>query len=60
MTDHLEKTENELIFIERETPLTIDEIGWKLQILQDACVTNDDDIVRNALKAVVPTYREAV
>ena len=58
MTDQLEKTENELIFIERETPLAANEIGWKLQILHDACATNDDDIVRNALKAVVPSYRE--
>ena len=58
MTDHLEKTENELIFIEREEPPTREEIKEKLRILQTACDTNDDEAVRNALKAVVPTYRE--
>ena len=58
MTDHLEKTENELIFIEREEPPTYDEITEKLRILKEACDTNDDDVVREALKAVVPTYRE--
>ena len=58
MTDHLEKTENKLIFIEREIPPTCEEIKLKLQCLRDACDTNNDDIVREALKGVVPTYRE--
>jgi FlaA1/EpsC-like NDP-sugar epimerase len=58
MTDHLEKTENELIFIEREEPPAREEINRKLQCLQNACDTNDDEVVREALKAVVPTYRE--
>jgi FlaA1/EpsC-like NDP-sugar epimerase len=59
MTDHLEKTENELIFIEREVPPTCEEIKEKLNVLQKACDTNDDETVKNALKAVVPTYKEA-
>lgn len=59
MTDHLEKTENELIFIEREEPLSQAEIEKKLQRLKEACDTNDDEIVRATLKEVVPTYREA-
>jgi FlaA1/EpsC-like NDP-sugar epimerase len=58
MTNHLEKTENEMIFIEREVPFSCAEIEEKLQILRHACETNDDDFVRNALKTVVPTYRE--
>ena len=58
MTNHLEKTENEMIFIEREVPFSCAEIEEKLQILRHACETNDDDLVRNALKTVVPTYRE--
>ena len=57
MTDHLEKTENQLIFIERETPPTREEIADKLQILKDACETYDNDLVRQALKQVVPTYK---
>ena len=59
MTDHLEKTENALIFIEREEPPTFEEIQDKLSILHEACDTNDDDAVRDALKAVVPTSKEA-
>ena len=58
MTDHLEKTENELIFIEREEPPACEEIQEKLQCLQEACDTNDDDAVREALKKTVPTYHE--
>ena len=58
MTDHLERTDNELIFIEREEPPTCEEIQAKLQYLQNACDTNDDDAVREALKKVVPTYKE--
>ena len=58
MTDHLEKTENELIFIEKEEPLSWGEIEEKLKRLKEACDTNDDDVVRAALKEVVPTYRE--
>ena len=59
MTDSLEKTENELIFIERENPLSREEIEGKLQRLREACRTNDDEIVRSTLREVVPTYREA-
>ena len=59
MTDHLEKTENELIFIEREAPPTREEIQDKLNVLKKACGTNDDEAVRDALKAVVPTYQTA-
>jgi FlaA1/EpsC-like NDP-sugar epimerase len=57
MTDHFEKTENELIFIEREAPLSRAEIEEKLKKLKDACKTDDDDLVRNVLKQVVPTYK---
>ena len=59
MTDHLEKTENELIFIEREVPFGTEDIEKKLQKLRLACDTGDDETVRFALKEVVPTYREA-
>ena len=58
MTDHLEKTDNTLIFIEREESPTREEINEKLQILRDSCDINDDNVVREALKKVVPTYKE--
>lgn len=56
-TEHLNKTENSMIFIERDTPLSSSEIEEKLNILRTAISTNNDDIVREALKKVVPTYR---
>lgn len=57
-TDKLGKTENNLIFIERESPVDSLEIECKLDILRSACDTDDEDAARNALKRVVPTYVE--
>ena len=56
-TEELDKTDNSLIFIEKDTPLPKEEIDRKLAILQDAVASNDDDEARRALKRVVPTYR---
>ena len=55
-TETLSKTENELIFIERDAPVTEDEMNRKLQCLRDAVGTGDDETVREAMKQVVPTY----
>jgi len=55
--EELEKTENSLIFIEREQPINKEAVEEKLAILQAACLTGEDDSVRNALKRVVPTYK---
>ena len=57
-TDGLETTDNDMIFIERETAVTMDELKEKLQILKDACATDDDNTVREALRKVVPTFRK--
>lgn len=57
-TEELDKTDNELIFIERDTPLGESVIIDKLEILRDACNTLDDDVVRNAMRHVVPTFRK--
>ena len=51
-TDGLETTDNDMIFIERETAVTMDELKEKLQILKDACATDDDNTVREALRKV--------
>ncbi|MCI8389052.1 MAG: polysaccharide biosynthesis protein [Clostridiales bacterium] len=56
-TEELDKTDNSLIFIERDTPLMMDEINNKLDVLRKAVLTEDDDTVRNALRSVVPTFR---
>ena len=56
-TEELDKTENSLIFIEKDTPLSKEELERRLKILEEACNTGSDETVRRALKAVVPTYR---
>ena len=56
-TEELDKTDNSLIFIEKDAPLPKEEIDRKLAVLQDAVASNDDDMARKALKRVVPTYR---
>ena len=56
-TEELEKTEDDLIFIEKDTPLSREEIDRKMEDLIAACATEDDDIVRQALKVAVPTFK---
>lgn len=56
-TEELDKTSNSLIFIERDTPLTETEVQDKLNILKQACVSEDDNAVREALRMVVPTFK---
>lgn len=56
-TEELDKTDNSLIFIERDTPLSKEEINQKLEVLRKACATNDDDAAREALRSVVPTFK---
>lgn len=56
-TEKLDKTENRLIFIERDEPLPKDEIDRRLQMLEEACKSGSDDLVRSVLKQVVPTYK---
>ena len=55
-TEQLDKTENDLIFIERDKPYAPNVIEEKLAMLRDACETNDDEEVRRVLKVVVPSY----
>lgn len=59
-TEHLEKTDNRKIFIERDTPLTREQVEEKLRILRDAVESSKGDIasaaIKNAMKAVVPTF----
>jgi FlaA1/EpsC-like NDP-sugar epimerase len=55
--DELNKTENELIFVENVQPVSFNDISEKLDMLSVAVATEDDDVVRAALAKVVPTYR---
>ena len=56
-TEELDKTENDMIFVERDKPLTIFEIEDKLDILKNAILTQSNSEVKKALMKVVPTYR---
>lgn len=57
-TEELDKTDNSLIFVERDTPLSKIEIDCKLGVLQKACETGDDDLVKKVLMEVIPTYKK--
>ena len=54
-SDTLEKTDNDLIFVEKEKPVSMDELEKKLTLLKKACGSDDD--VRRAMRIVVPTYK---
>lgn len=55
-TEELDKTGNDMIFVERDEPPTHKEIEEKLAVLKAALATEDDDVIRRAMKKVVPTY----
>ena len=54
--DELEKTDNDLIFVEKENPISMEQLQEKLKILHAATASQDDDGVREALRKVVPTF----
>lgn len=45
-----------MIFIERDSPLSAEEILEKLEILRQTVETEDDNFVRKALHQAVPTF----
>ena len=47
-----------MIFIERDTALSEKEIDKRLAVLQEACDSGDDNLAREALKKVVPTFKK--
>ena len=55
-TEELDKTENSLIFIEKDTPLPKKEIEQRIDQLRRAVESGIDEEVRRTLKRVVPTY----
>ncbi len=55
-TEELYKTENSLIFIERDEPVSESELAEKLTDLKIALVNGDDNKAREALHKVVPTF----
>ena len=57
-TEELDKTDNELIFIERDKPLSREEVEEKLSILKGVVEEKNRDKVIKAIKETVPTYHE--
>ncbi len=55
-TEELTKTDNKQIFIERDTPLPKEAIEERLNSLRDVCKTGNDDVAREVLRVVVPTF----
>ena len=54
-TEQLDKTENDMIFIERDAPYTRQEVNEKLRILMDA--VNARTGIHEAIAKVVPTFQ---
>ena len=61
-TEDLDKTDNNLIFIERDHPFTRKEVEDKLVVLKNAVADSktaiNSCIIKKAMKAVVPTYHD--
>ncbi len=56
-SETLHKTDNDLIFIEKDEPISMEDLANRLQLLREALASNDDEAVRVAMRKVVPTYR---
>lgn len=56
-TEELDKTENEMIFIEKDRALPEEDIDEKLKLLKEACGSGDDIKAKEALHQAVPTFR---
>ena len=55
-TEELGKTSNKMIFVERDHPLSPEEINEKLDILREALKKKSNREAKKALMRVVPTY----
>lgn len=55
-TEELDTTSNSMIFIERDTALSVEEIDYKLKVLREACNTGDNLLAKEVLRRVVPTF----
>ena len=61
-TENLSQTENEMIFIEHDTPLTRAEVDRRIGVLLDAVEKSKDELgaerIKQAFKEVVPTFHD--
>ena len=56
-TEELDTTDNELIFVEREKPLDYEKVEKKLSVLKNAVNSKNNDLAREALRSVIPTFK---
>ncbi|MBQ2999559.1 MAG: polysaccharide biosynthesis protein, partial [Clostridia bacterium] len=61
-TETLTKTDNDMIFIEKDQPLTREDMEENLALLKNSVVDFEHhgqiDAVKNTIKAIVPTFRD--
>ncbi|MBO5939142.1 MAG: polysaccharide biosynthesis protein [Clostridia bacterium] len=61
-TEDLTKTDNDMIFIEKDHPLTREDMEENLALLQNSVadfeIKGQIDAVKNTIKAIVPTFRD--
>lgn len=58
-SEELDKTVNSLIFIERDSCPSREELEEKIKYLSEAVSTHDNETIRKSLMKVVPTYHTA-
>ena len=57
-TEELDKTDNDMIFIERDKKLTRAEVDHKLDLVREAIKTEDQSAVLDVIRKTVPTFRD--
>ena len=57
-TEELDKTSNDMIFIERDKGLPREEVERKLELVRAAIETEEQSAVLDAIRKTVPTFRD--
>ena len=58
ITEHYKRlNRNDLIFVEKEKPISYDEVEQKLSVLKNAVNSKNNDLAREALRCVIPTFK---
>ncbi len=57
-SDTLKKTQNDLMFIEKDTPVSDETMKAYLDSLRKALNSGDDEYTKQVLREVVPTYKK--
>ena len=57
-TEELDKTSNDMIFIERDKGLPREEVERKLDLVRQAIVTEEQSAVLEVIRKTVPTYHD--